>query len=181
MLLVFKEIVQHDKPTLVLGFHHSNQWPISSKYNPSPVSAAGRLSSIQILLTWFYLFGTGLRIKGGKHGFHFKRKKNRSTENWHFHYKEDTVLLLGRYVFLSLPDGNTTGTFSATAPFSGGISEEKQYCIKNLTALENSICLLHNAWCMMSAEICWTIWPLSSLHTFLRTLKEVTLISPQEN
>lgn len=47
------------------GFHHSNQWPISSKYNPFPVSAAARLTSIQILLTQFYLSSRGQETKAG--------------------------------------------------------------------------------------------------------------------
>lgn len=60
LLLVLKDIPQQYELILVLGFHYSTQWPISSKYNPNPVSAARRLSFIQILLARFYLLCRGM-------------------------------------------------------------------------------------------------------------------------
>ena len=64
--------------------------------------------------------------------------------------------------------------------FFWGIYKGKQ-CIKTSTGLENAICLLHNAWCVMSAEICWTIWHLSSLQLSEDNFREVTLLSPSRN
>lgn len=49
---------------------------------------------------------------------------------------------------------------------------------KKLYGLQNNICLLHNVWCMMSAEIRWSIWHLSSLHVSEDTLYEASLILP---
>lgn len=123
------------------GFHHSNQWPISSKYNPSPVSAAARLTSIQILLTQFYLSGRGQGTEGGWVGgentaFHQRGREVGKHRPLQFASSKCFMLLC---VFLVI------AALRTIPPLRGSLREIPQRIYDRPVCWNSICCTFHNA------------------------------------